>query len=131
MNIKTIGKLTLYFQYLTVNASILTILSISVERFLVICMPLKAKSYCTRKRTAFTIAGVWIFCILSSSPALSHNEVRLNEETCAAECNLTEGHEWFSIAQVAIFYILPGILLSVIYALIIRALRESPNIDST
>lgn len=42
----------------------------------------------------------------------------------------TNGHEWYLICQSVLFYIFPGFLLLVIYAIIIKSLRTCP-IQST
>jgi len=53
-----------------INASSLSLTAFTVERYIAICHPMKAKSICTVKRAKKIIVGVWIFAFCYSSPWL-------------------------------------------------------------
>lgn len=128
-----LGKLTPFLQYLSVNASMLTILAIGVERFVVICLPLKARYYCTKRVTLLTTVGIWFICSFASVPGFIFSAVTVNNVTHSSSTNVTitqcytqqEEMEWYIIAQTIIFYLLPGILLFIIYIFISRSLRRN------
>lgn len=129
------GKTASYLQYLSVNASILTILAISFERLFVICVPLKARKYCTKRRTINVIGCIWVLCSMSGFPVFMYtfiyeaydNNTGTNITACYTP---TEGHEWYLIFEIVVFYICPGVMLLVIYALIIKSLRSYPLGDT-
>ncbi|VDL95156.1 unnamed protein product [Schistocephalus solidus] len=49
-------------QYLSVDASALSMAAFSVERWVAICHPMRAQTLCSVNRALKIIAGIWIFC---------------------------------------------------------------------
>uniref|UniRef100_A0A915CX01 Thyrotropin-releasing hormone receptor n=1 Tax=Ditylenchus dipsaci TaxID=166011 RepID=A0A915CX01_9BILA len=59
-----------YLPYLAINTSSMSITAFTVERFIGICYPLRARYICTVKRAKLIIFFIWMFCILYNSPWL-------------------------------------------------------------
>ncbi|KAJ8348548.1 hypothetical protein SKAU_G00271370 [Synaphobranchus kaupii] len=51
-------------------ATILHITALSVERYLAICFPLRAKVVLTKRRVRYVILALWAFALLSAAPML-------------------------------------------------------------
>nr|CDS29419.1 Putative Peptide (Thyrotropin-releasing hormone-like) G protein-coupled receptor [Hymenolepis microstoma] len=54
-------RIMIAMQYLSVDASILSMAAFSVERWVAICHPMRAQTLCTVNRALKIIAGIWIF----------------------------------------------------------------------
>ena len=68
--IETLKYLLIYifFQYLGIDASALSLTAFTVERYIAICHPIKSKSICTLSRAKKIIAACWAFAIIYCSP---------------------------------------------------------------
>ncbi|BHF74897.1 hypothetical protein SprV_0501798500 [Sparganum proliferum] len=55
-------RLIVAIQYLSVDASALSMAAFSVERWVAICHPMRAQTLCSVNRALKIIAGIWIFC---------------------------------------------------------------------
>jgi len=56
----SIGKLVPFAELSVAHASVLTILAISLERYIAICRPLRANYTCTKHRAAGLCIAIWI-----------------------------------------------------------------------
>ncbi|VDL19323.1 unnamed protein product [Hymenolepis diminuta] len=54
-------RIMIAMQYLSVDASVLSMAAFSVERWVAICHPMRAQTLCTVNRALKIIAGIWIF----------------------------------------------------------------------
>lgn len=70
-----------YLPYLAINTSSLSITAFTVERFIGICYPLRARYICTVKRAKLIILFLWVFGILYNSPWLYLAKVVDNPST--------------------------------------------------
>ncbi|XP_064609655.1 delta-type opioid receptor-like [Liolophura sinensis] len=52
-----------FMRHFSIITSTLTMTVMSIERYIAICHPLKAKSYCTVKNARNCTAGIWVVCI--------------------------------------------------------------------
>lgn len=68
-------KLVTFLQNTSINASIVTLLVISVEKFLVVYFPFKMRAQRTKVR--YLVLGAWIVGIIDSSVYLSYRTVRI------------------------------------------------------
>ncbi len=73
---KTMCYLILFIENCLGIASILSIIFISLERYLVICCPLRAKSIISHSRTLKLILLVWITAILVNVPLIFMSELK-------------------------------------------------------
>ena len=67
-------KLVNFLQNMAINASIMTLLVISVEKFLVVYFPFKMRAQRTKVR--YLVLGAWIVGIVNSSVYLSYRTVK-------------------------------------------------------
>ncbi|XP_022827494.1 thyrotropin-releasing hormone receptor-like isoform X1 [Spodoptera litura] len=117
------------FVELTVtHASVLTILAISFERYYAICEPLRAGYVCTKTRATLICALVWFFAALFTSPILAiaeHHTVTRHDGSTYAQCLTQAVTFWqitFFIAIIILLYVLPLIILIVLYSVIAKNL---------
>ncbi|CAL8296398.1 unnamed protein product [Arctogadus glacialis] len=141
------------FQFVSESCTYSTILSItalSVERYLAICFPLRAKALVTKRRVRALILLLWIVSLTSAGPVFvmvgverdyvwgGSNESSLEREESAGdtrECKMTHyavesglmgAMVWLS----SVFFFMPVFCLTVLYGLIGRRLwqRHRENI---
>ncbi|KAM6972878.1 growth hormone secretagogue receptor type 1 [Aplochiton taeniatus] len=62
-------------------ATILHITALSVERYVAICFPLRAKVVVTKRRVQYIILALWTFALLSAAPTLFLVGVEYDNET--------------------------------------------------
>ncbi|XP_068608257.1 growth hormone secretagogue receptor type 1-like [Brachionichthys hirsutus] len=136
------------FQFVSESCTYSTILSItalSVERYLAICFPLRAKALVTKRRVRALILLLWTVSLLSAGPVfvmvgverdsvgpINHswgpNETALSPED-TRECRMTQyavesglmgAMVWLS----SVFFFMPVFFLTVLYSLIGRRLWQ-------
>jgi thyrotropin-releasing hormone receptor len=71
----------IYLQYLGIDASALSLTAFTVERYIAICHPMKAKSICTISRAKKIIVACWTFAVLYCSPWFLLTTTREEERT--------------------------------------------------
>ncbi|OQR74157.1 thyrotropin-releasing hormone receptor-like [Tropilaelaps mercedesae] len=120
-----------FFQYLGINASSLSITAFTVERYIAICLPMKAQTMCTVKRAKKIILVVWLFALCYCCPWLffltttrpifyrGHEYRRI--ETCAFSLQRSF-YKRFFFADIILFYVIPLILSCVLYGQMARVL---------
>ncbi|KAI1241873.1 hypothetical protein IHE44_0005376 [Lamprotornis superbus] len=112
--------------------TILHITALTVERYLAICFPLKAKVVITKRRVKATIGILWAFALLSASPFffLVGVEQPDNETDFSRECKptpqaLQSGLLATMFWVTTCYFVLPVTCLSVLYGFIGRELWRS------
>ncbi|KAI6216436.1 Neuropeptides capa receptor [Aphelenchoides besseyi] len=145
---ETVCKLRAFLIEFTSYASILTITSFSLERWLAICFPLRAKLFSTFDRAVKMIICVWVGAFLAAFPVffiVVINRVKLptpidekwfgtvsfdnktiaNTELCALDLNAPEAQRTFILSAFFVFFLLPAIVITVVYCHIMLKIRES------
>ncbi|XP_055678054.1 growth hormone secretagogue receptor type 1 [Lutzomyia longipalpis] len=125
------------FVELTVaHASVLTILAISFERYYAICEPLKAGYVCTKARAILICITAWIVAALFTSPILSiatyTNETNVDGSEFAV-CITAADKLWpasFFVGSIVLFFVIPFLILVVLYSVIARHLMNNPGLIS-
>ncbi|XP_058685195.1 motilin receptor isoform X4 [Poecile atricapillus] len=112
--------------------TILHITALTVERYLAICFPLKAKVVVTKRRVKATIGVLWAFALLSASPFffLVGVEQPDNHTDFSRECKptpqaLQSGLLATMFWVTTCYFVLPVTCLSVLYGFIGRELWRS------
>uniref|UniRef100_A0A674HWD8 Motilin receptor n=1 Tax=Terrapene triunguis TaxID=2587831 RepID=A0A674HWD8_9SAUR len=125
-------RLSYYLSEACTYCTILHITALTVERYLAICFPLKAKVVITKRRVKAVIGTLWAFALLSAGPFffLVGVEQRDNQTDFSRECRLTplateSGLLGIMLWVTTSYFILPVLCLNVLYGLIGRALWRS------
>nr|ABI93274.1 ecdysis triggering hormone receptor subtype B [Aedes aegypti] len=123
------------FVELTVaHASVLTILAISFERYYAICEPLKAGYVCTKARALMICLAAWTVAAILTSPILmisSYEYVEYVNGKMVASCLTPVENFWhatFFVASIVVFFIVPLLILVVLYSVIAKNLMDNPGI---
>ncbi|XP_060833731.1 orexin receptor type 2-like [Rhopalosiphum padi] len=126
-------KMVLYFQTVSVTVSVMTLTSISIDRWYAICHPLKFKSTTSRARTAIII--IWIVGLASDIPELlvleAVGKTKRFSSIYLTQCEALwsqESETTYQVAKTIMLYILPLLLMSIAYYQIVRVLWKSDNI---
>ncbi|KAM6961455.1 growth hormone secretagogue receptor a [Aplochiton taeniatus] len=134
-------KLFMFVSESCTYSTILNITALSVERYLAICFPLRAKALVTKTRVRALILVLWVVSLLSAAPVfvmvgveryeIWHNESDTGHEDPGdtSECKMTQyavksglmgAMVWLS----SVFFFLPVFCLTVLYSLIGRRLWQ-------
>ena len=119
------------------DASVLTILAISFERYYAICRPLEAQYTCTFRRMLKVVCVVWLItgcCCLPFLWITVYKDSRFLDDTPIKVCRAYIDKEWkllFILLRAGIFFVLPFFLLVGIYAVISRKLMTDTSIRRT
>lgn len=117
-------------------STILHITALSIERYLAICFPLKAKVFITKKRVKKVIVLLWVIAMLSAAPFYNLFEnvqmVNKNSSKFSWECKFTE-HALKSgllkdmVWMTTVYFFFPMLCLTVLYGFIGKTLWKSKN----
>lgn len=123
--------LFIFFQYLGINASSLSIAAFTVERYIAICHPMLAHKLCTVRRAKRIILYVWTFATFYCAPWLFLTKTERiyyvndpNVFTCKFALN-REDYKIYYLTDIVLFYICPLLMSCVLYALIARILYQN------
>ncbi|XP_021232010.1 motilin receptor [Numida meleagris] len=112
--------------------TILHITALTVERYLAVCFPLRAKVLVTRRRVKAVIGALWAFALLSAAPFffLVGVEQPDNRTDFSRECKptsraLESGLLGTMFWVTTSYFVLPVVCLSVLYGFIGRELWRS------
>ncbi|XP_072315872.1 growth hormone secretagogue receptor a [Eucyclogobius newberryi] len=127
-------KLFHFVSELCTYSTILSITALSVERYLAICFPLRAKALVTKRRVRALLFALWTVAMMSAGPVFvvvgverDNRSVLELEDT--RECKMTQyamesglmgAMMWLSSA----FFVMPVFCLTVLYSLIGRKLWQ-------
>jgi len=116
------------------NASILTITAFTVERYVAICHPMRAKTMSSLSRAVKTMIVVWIVAGCCSIPIWIQFGViyQLDADgrpiADSALCTIRPDMmhlQYFFEASSVVFFIIPMVVISVLYTLIACSIRRS------
>ena len=116
-------------------SSVLTILSISFERYNAICNPLQAHAKCSTSRMIRIITAIWITSLVTCSPFVVitvQKDSFFLDGTPIKVCRTYIGTGWqriYVFCLSGIFFFLALVLLLALYGLIVRRLLCSDNIS--
>uniref|UniRef100_A0A4W3H7F8 Growth hormone secretagogue receptor type 1 n=1 Tax=Callorhinchus milii TaxID=7868 RepID=A0A4W3H7F8_CALMI len=120
-----------FYQYINEGctyATILHITALSIERYLAICFPLKAKVFNTKQRVKCVIALLWAFALISASPFFFLVGVEEDSDMCKhTEYAVNSGLLGIMIWVSTIYFFFPMICLAFLYGFIGRKLWKSKN----
>lgn len=118
-----------FFQHATSTVSVLTLLSVSIDRYLAILMPLKYKGWVTQNKTVISILGIWFYALFSACYPLigwSRYQHIPGLWLCESDYHISVSFTYFKLATM---FFLPLASIIFIYISILRvALRHSRQI---
>ncbi|KAI8489014.1 neuromedin U receptor [Branchiostoma belcheri] len=123
-----IGKLAPFIEVLVLQLSILTIMAVSVDRYRGVCRALQAQATRRLRGTAVTIAAAWGLSLLTSSPMLvfvkfsTYHVNGSSVEICEMMSLAESWKDVYAVAVTVMFFVVPFLILSSLYSLIIRRL---------
>ncbi|XP_077992109.1 growth hormone secretagogue receptor type 1-like [Glandiceps talaboti] len=131
-------KLSPFLDRTTAHASVLTLVSLAIERFYAICYPLKAQYKCTPGKTIKICFLIWIVASLSTVPNIMST---VHEPRHDADGNIVYDCRTYTMNLASaiymmfviplVFFALPMFLLSILYFNIIRTLNyANPTLKS-
>lgn len=119
-------KLDIYFGYLSLSLSVLSLMLISVDRFVAIVFPMKVSMISRRVRSIFILLS-WVFSLVFFIPGWF--EVRLGKETekpriCSPR-KVNALYSAYTVVGLFSLYFLPLIIIAILNICIIKSLRKS------
>ncbi|CAB3374011.1 Hypothetical predicted protein [Cloeon dipterum] len=126
--------LSYFLPEVATNASVLTILAFSVERYLAICHPLRSKAMSNLRRAVRIIAAIWLASLVCAIPyTLGSELVALKVSQPYFACRYESdaflvSHYFVGIASSILFFAIPFTVLVVLYSRIAIVIRNRGNI---
>ncbi|OWF46295.1 Growth hormone secretagogue receptor type 1 [Mizuhopecten yessoensis] len=123
-----VGKVIPLLENAVANASILTILAITIERFNAICFPLKRTLKFNVRAVAKVMGVIWVVAYLTAMPFVlmtSIEDAIFYDGTPCQVCRTKVEEPWhygYLLSMLSIFFIVPLFILVLMYAKIIRCL---------
>lgn len=132
--------LTSFFQLLSVNGCIITLLFLAVQRYRAVKDPFKHKANRSSTKTAFHVTTIWIISIMFSSiqlfiykckPINGQNHCLCHESYSHFVKSRNDTARFYTAYTIWIFlqtYLIPAIIISIMYSKVIIKLRERNEI---
>ncbi|XP_067650872.1 probable G-protein coupled receptor 139 [Haliotis asinina] len=119
-------KATIILGYISSNTSVWIIVAVTIERFIVVCYPLKAQRFCNVARAKKTISGLVVIFLLINIHFVwtaGLNETNI-QDNLLPQCDASDGHQFlvsvvWPWVDALIYCFLPFILISIFNVLII------------
>ncbi|KAM9350127.1 neuromedin-U receptor 1-like [Symphorus nematophorus] len=113
-------------------ASILNVTALSVERYMAVVHPLKVKHMMTRAHVKRVIFMLWVLSMLCAVPNTSLHGIRVLEPMFGRQfpqstiCTIikTWMYKWIILISTLVFFLLPMLIISILYLLIGLQLRR-------
>ncbi|OQV21026.1 Thyrotropin-releasing hormone receptor [Hypsibius exemplaris] len=124
-------SLLIFGNFLGINASSISILCFTVERYIGICHPLWAQKVCSIHRAVKIIIGTWVFAVLYSCPwlGLTHTvKIKFVGYPEMENCRFwldRKHYVYFFLTDIFLFYVMPLMVSIVLYARIGMVLQKS------
>ncbi|KAF0313329.1 Thyrotropin-releasing hormone receptor [Amphibalanus amphitrite] len=123
----------IFLQNMGINASALSVTAFTVERFIAICLPLKARTICTVSRAKRIILAVWVFAFLYCIPWMfltKVSPVRYIGVSDVQQCTFKlsrQAYLGYFFADIVLFYVVPLLISSVLYTMIAVVVFRPPQ----
>ena len=124
------GKLVPYLEHTVAHGSVLTILAISIERFRVVCHPLKGVNE-DYKKVWKVVAVIWIISAVASLPWISlpvYKDSFYKDGTPFKACKTYISEPWhkaYIVMLTVVFFVLPSSVLLCLYCIVCYVLHKA------
>ncbi|BFY97016.1 hypothetical protein BsWGS_00055 [Bradybaena similaris] len=122
-------KTNRFVMVVALYASVMTLVSICVERYIGIVHPIRAHLLCSRARVARAVSVIWPLALVAGTPTLLFNEMQNSHTDVKVKfCHLHFPHKpltyylMFKYTELAVFYVLPLLIQVVLYTQVSRQL---------
>nr|KAG5708638.1 hypothetical protein BaRGS_034855 [Batillaria attramentaria] len=122
-------KLTPFLQGTAVGVSVLSMMSISINRYFAIHKPLKAKIVFSRGKVGVMLVAIWLVSIAAVSPFLIINSVTsfglkgvFEMSACEEKWGSKEARQTYNLVIFCLLFVLPLLIMAVLYTRISLAL---------
>ncbi|XP_074605128.1 cholecystokinin receptor type A-like [Brevipalpus obovatus] len=128
----SVCKISSYVEMLCGMSSVLNLVAVSVERFLVIVYPIKARRLCTLSTSRRGLLVVWSLAIILALPVLFvkqvyaytyyNNTTSVTAYYCLDDENLSK---YTAVYQFLVIFLIPGTIMLICYFCVIQELWVS------
>ncbi|KAI2809847.1 hypothetical protein BLOT_000999 [Blomia tropicalis] len=131
-----ICKLSSFVELLSGMSSILNLVAVSVERFLVIVYPIQARRWCTVAKSRRSLIFVWLLAIIFAAPPVFNKGTTSityynNETSITAYYCFEKNDRWaigFAVYELMTLFVIPAMLMVFCYFRVIRELWTSTRV---
>ncbi|ELU05197.1 hypothetical protein CAPTEDRAFT_211609 [Capitella teleta] len=120
-------KMVHFLYYTSFTCSILSMLAMGIERFLVICFPLRAASIMTIGNMKKGVGCIWLLAAANASPAF-YLYTQDNGEPCKVSIYERRTYQAYMGWNLFTVYTAPALILTYIYSRVVLTLKQSIDV---
>ncbi|XP_063431121.1 neuropeptide receptor 15-like [Mytilus trossulus] len=130
---RVLCKINRYILVVSLYCSVLSLVSVCVERFVAIVHPIKAQIVCNRRKNILAVGVIWMISCACGIPTVLYNEVKLMIPHADISFCITifPNHQLdniiFKFLEFTFYYFIPVCIQIVLYAIIGRRLYASTD----
>ncbi|XP_048736800.1 neuropeptide receptor 15-like isoform X4 [Ostrea edulis] len=125
-------KINRYIQVTCLYVSVLSLVSVCIERFVAIVFPIKAQILCNRRKNFIVVLLIWFVGVMCGLPTARYNQVVLvdpprNFSLCLTSFPRIIDQHLYKFSEFALYYFIPVCIQIVLYAIIGQRLYVSTS----
>lgn len=108
------------------NVTVLTITAFTIERYIAVCRPFLARKHQMPSRAVKHIMAIWVTGTCAAIPQAMQFGIVKDFENTSVTCTVKgEGMHQVYVSSSVVFFVMPTVVITVLYAKIILKLRKS------